>query len=365
MSNFLISCGGTGGHLSPGLAVGEALIKDGHKVSFIISQKAVDSKLVKKYADFEFEKVPGCGLSLKPKKLAEFFASQIRAVKECTKLIKDKKADAAIAFGGFNSFGLAVAAILAKKPLILHEANRKAGKAVRFFGRFAKRVYLPYGVKISKGDSEKIRQAGYPIRSEIKKLNEAESKKFFGFSQNANVILVCGGSQGASALNKWAVQNFAKLAECGFDILCITGSGKDEKFPESVTDKNGILREFKALDFCENMAQAMSCASVVVARAGAGSIAEFARCKVIPILVPFPFSADNHQLENARFVERSGAGICVMQENIASLKNEILEIDSNCELKAKMLKNLELIDNMNCISKLVSDIEQIASNREL
>ena len=76
--------------------------------------------------------------------------------------------------------------------------------------------------------------------------------------------------------------------------------------------------------------------------------------------MPYPFSADNHQVENARFVEKSAAGICVLQSNIDTLENEILELASNEQLREKMRKNLELIDQSNSISKMISDIEQRA-----
>lgn len=364
MSNFLISCGGTGGHLAPGIAVGEALIKRGHSVTFIISEKAIDSRLVKKYSNFKFEKTPGCGFSLNPAKLAKFILTQIRAAKICRRLIREQNTDLAMAFGGFNSMGLALAAIIAGKPLVMHEANRRAGKAVRLLGKFARRVYLPFGVRISKRQSAKIKHAGYPIREEIKKLDEKSSKEFFGFSPKANVILVCGGSQGASALNDWALRNFQKLAREGFDMLCITGPGKLPPQPAKCADKGGIEREFKALEFCEDMARAMSCASFVVARAGAGSIAEFARCKLIPILVPYPFSADGHQLENARFVEKSAAGICVLQKDIESVAGEIIELATNADLRKKMRTNLELIDRVNSMDKLIGDIERLAQGGE-
>ena len=364
MSNFLISCGGTGGHLAPGIAVGEALIKRGHSVTFIISEKAIDSRLVKKYSNFKFEKTPGCGFSLNPAKLAKFILTQIRAAKICRRLIREQNTDLAMAFGGFNSMGLALAAIIAGKPLVMHEANRRAGKAVRLLGKFARRVYLPFGVRISKRQSAKIKHAGYPIREEIKKLDEKSSKEFFGFSPKANVILVCGGSQGASALNDWALRNFQKLAREGFDMLCITGPGKLPPQPAKCADKGGIEREFKALEFCEDMARAMSCASFVVARAGAGSIAEFARCKLIPILVPYPFSADGHQLENARFVEKSAAGICVLQKDIESIAGEIIELATNADLRKKMRANLELIDRVNSMDKLIGDIERLAQGGE-
>ncbi|MBR4597693.1 MAG: UDP-N-acetylglucosamine--N-acetylmuramyl-(pentapeptide) pyrophosphoryl-undecaprenol N-acetylglucosamine transferase, partial [Opitutales bacterium] len=219
MSKYLISCGGTGGHLAPGIAVGEALAKRGHEVSFIISEKAIDTRLCQKYTQFNFVKTPGKPFSANPIKFAKFLASQIRAVRHCKKLFAQNNADVAIAFGGFNSMGLALAAWLAKKPLVLHEANRKPGKAVRLFGFIATRVYLPHGVRIEQNKAGIVRQAGYPIRSEIFKKDETQSKMSFGFGKDANVLLVCGGSQGAASLNKWAKENFADLAREGIDVF--------------------------------------------------------------------------------------------------------------------------------------------------
>lgn len=348
--------------MAPGIAVGEALAKNGHSVTFVISRKAVDSRLSEKYAGFRFEKVPGCGFSLSPKKLARFAVEQRGAVRACRRLIESEGADAAIAFGGFNSFGLAVAAILSKTPLILHEANRKPGKAVRFFGRFAARVYVPHGVKMRDGAQGAVRQAGYPIRDEIRRMPRDESLRHFGFGPGANPVLVCGGSQGAAALNEWAFENFSALAAMGLDVLCITGPGKSAAAPAPVADKNGVLREFRQVEFCDRMELAMSSAEMVVARAGAGSIAEFARCSTIPLLVPLPTSADDHQTENARHVEKNGAGICVRQSEISTLLGEVEELASNPGLRAKMRANLERLDELNSSSHMISDIEAIAAS---
>ncbi len=360
MSKYLISCGGTGGHLAPGIAIGEALASKGHDVSFIISEKAIDSRLSAKYKNFKFIKTPGLPFSPSPIKFLKFLISQFRAVKCCKKIFMENNADVAIAFGGFNSMGLAIAAWLAKKPLVLHEANRKPGKAVRLFGFIATRVYLPHGVRIEQNKSGVVRQAGYPIRSEIFKKDEAKSKELFGFGKEANIVLVCGGSQGAAALNRWAKDNFEHLAHEGIDIFCIAGPSQSQIENRTCKDKNGIERHLRSIEFCDNMAEAMSAAKIVVARAGAGSIAEFARCRTIPILVPFPFAADNHQLENARYVEKNGAGICVLQENISSLSTEVLALFGNPKLCEKMRHNLEKLDELNGISKFVSDLEELA-----
>lgn len=362
MSNILISCGGTGGHLVPGIAIGEALIKNGHNVSFIISEKEIDSRLVKKYSQFNFIKSPGAPLSVKG--IFKFLSTQRKAYLLSKKLIKDEKADAAIAFGGFNSFGLSMASFVAKKPLILHEANRKPGKAIKFFGKIARRVYVPYGVKIDSNKRGLVKHAGYPIRSEIKELDKDLSKQKLGFSKDAKIILICGGSQGAAALNKWASDNFETLAQEGFDMLCITGPKKNSLPERSKIDKNGVERFFKVIEFCDDMASAMSASEIAIARAGAGTIAEFARCKLIPILVPYPFSADQHQMENAQFIEKSGAGICLNQNKIENATNEILTILKNPELQEKMKQNLAKIDDTNDVKRIVDDVENLIRESE-
>lgn len=362
MSKILISCGGTGGHLAPGIAIGEALRANGHELAFIISEKKIDSKLIEKYSDFKFYKAPGCGFSLCPLHLIKFLYAQIKAVRFAFKILKSEKADMAISFGGFTSLGLAVAAVCNEKPLVLHEANRMPGKAIRLLGKFAQRVYVPFGVKISRRRLGIVHQAGYPIRKEIVKLNENESKKIFGFSESSNLLLVCGGSQGASVLNAWALENFKDLANEGVDMLCISGQGKNRETLIEAKDKNGAPRKFVSIEFCDNMAAAMSAAKIVVARAGAGSIAEFARCKTIPVLIPLPSSADNHQMENAKFIEKNGAGICISQDKISTLKNELLSLMNSPELCEKIKINLERIDEMNDTSKIAIDLENILNS---
>lgn len=168
MSKFIILCGGTGGHLAPGLAVGQALIDAGDEASFVISQKAVDSRLAGKYSGLRIIKAPGVAFSMRPARLFKFLSELAKSVKFGRKVISEGKYDAVISFGGFNSLGFSIAAITLGVPLILHEANRRAGKATRLLGRFAERIYVPYGVRIPRQKSGQVRYSGYPVRSEIK-----------------------------------------------------------------------------------------------------------------------------------------------------------------------------------------------------
>ena len=363
MSRFIILCGGTGGHLAPGIAIGTALLEAGNEVEFVTSKKQVDSRLMKKYPELKVIKSPGVGFSANPIRAAKFFWELALGIILGIKKLKSGKCDAVVSFGGFNSLGFSLAAALLGVPLVLHEANRKPGKATRLLGRFAERIYVPYGVEISRRKIGLVKNAGYPVRSEIGKRDSAKSKEMFGFAPKSNVLLVLGGSQGAQVLNEWARDNFPKLAKIGIDVLCVTGPGKDKFSDSEEKDAKGFTRKIKFLEFCDNMAFAMSAATVVVARAGAGSIAEFARCSLPAILVPYPYAANNHQSENAKCFERQGACVVVSQNKLNTLLDEVEELFSNANLRRNMKKNLERVDELNDMSKIVSDLEKIAERK--
>ncbi len=360
MSKFIISCGGTGGHLAPGLAIGQSLIEKGHEVLFVISRKSVDARLVEKYSDLKFLQAPGVAFSLNPVRLVKFIVELRKAVKFGIETIKSGGYGVVISFGGFSSLGISIAAAILDKPLVLHEANRKPGKATRLLGRFAKRVYVPYGVKIPRRKSGQVKYAGYPIRSEIRRLDPSASREIFGFMRNSNLLLVLGGSQGATALNEWANNNFERLSERGFDILCVCGPGKIHYEDRAIKLADGSQKHIKFLEFCDNMAAAMSAADVAVARAGAGTIAELARCELPSVIVPYPFAADNHQQENAKCFERQGACVVLSQNNLQGLVDEVAELRSNKALRDTMKKNLGRVNDLNETSKIVDDLTKIA-----
>ena len=123
MSKFIIACGGTGGHLVPGIAIGESLIAAGHQVSFAISKKQVDSRLVAKYTNMHFIKMSGVAFSKNPLKFVNFAKEFVSAFLSGRRILKNGKYDVVISFGGFNSLGISLAAASLGKPIVLHEAN--------------------------------------------------------------------------------------------------------------------------------------------------------------------------------------------------------------------------------------------------
>lgn len=365
MSKFIILCGGTGGHLAPGLAVGQALIDAGDEASFVISQKEVDSRLVRKYSNLHIIKAPGVAFSLNPARFCKFLSELAKSVRFGRKVISEGKYDAVISFGGFNSLGFSIAARSLGVPLILHEANRRAGKATRLLGRFAERIYVPYGVRIPRRKGGQVKYSGYPVRSEIKKLPKSECRRKFGFPDGGKLLLVLGGSQGALALNEWAFHNFDRLAEKGINVLCVCGQGKKIFSDRTVSTKEFGDKKISFLEFCDDMASAMSAADVAVARAGAGTIAELARCRLPSVIVPYPFAADNHQRENARCFEKQGGCAVIEQDDLNRLFDEVIWLMENEGLRRTMEENLARVDALNDTSKIIDDLKEIARKTEV
>jgi UDP-N-acetylglucosamine--N-acetylmuramyl-(pentapeptide) pyrophosphoryl-undecaprenol N-acetylglucosamine transferase len=360
MSLFLISCGGTGGHLSPGIALAEGLMARGHEAVLLISQKKVDARLSEKYPNLRFERMPGSGFSWHPWKLLRCVASQSRAVIFCLRLLRRLRPDGVIGFGGFTSAPIVLAAWASGVPSALHESNRVPGLAIRTLGRLAHRVYLPPGIRIPGIRATATRHVGLPVRREIVRHPQSAARSALGLDPNQRLLVVLGGSQGASSLNDWAHEQLPALAAEGIQLYCVTGLGKGrEGVIENKTKLGAPVRSI-FMPFSDRMAELMSAADLVVSRAGAGTLAELIRCETPAILIPYPQAADDHQRANAAFFERQGGGIVVAQTQLGQLRAEVLDMIFNDWLLRKFRGNLQRMDRANSLEFMLADLETIA-----
>lgn len=360
MSNFLISCGGTGGHLAPGIALAEGLVSRGHNCTLVVSTKKVDSRIISNYNNLDFYQVSGSGFYFDPIRLIKFFATQATGFFQSMRLIWKKKPHVVVAFGGFTSVGVVLAAALVGVPIVLHEANRAAGKATRLFSVFAERVYLPPGVQLKSLPPRTLRYAGLPVRKDVKKLNRKSICDKLGVSAENKRVLVLGGSQGASRLNKWVMDNFEKLAQQGVDVYCVTGLGKHSEGKLEYFSDDGIKVQAIFKSFVDNISEVLSISDLVVSRAGAGTIAELIRCNLPSILIPYPHASDKHQLKNALFHEMQGGGIVLKEEAMGNLYQEVINLIYNDWLLAKFQSNLERMNEEDSLSIIKKDLELIA-----
>ena len=311
MSRVLLACGGTGGHLAPGIALAQRLTDEGHACLLIVSRKSVDARMTAGYPRLGF--IAGTGRGFGPGLVGKllFFPALLRSVWSAWRLQRSFKPDVLVCFGGFMSVGPAVAARLGGIPVLVHEANRRPGKAVRLIARLlARSVHLPEGVRLPGVPSERQHASGYPVRAEVRPMPQEAARQALGMPVAGRMLLVVGGSQGAAALTRWVGANLGECAERGVHVLCLTGPGGRQ---EEIRAGSSLVR---FLPFCDRMAEAYASADLVVARAGAGTLAELAACRAPAILVPLPSAADDHQTANARHFSERGAAWLVPEAEL-------------------------------------------------
>jgi UDP-N-acetylglucosamine--N-acetylmuramyl-(pentapeptide) pyrophosphoryl-undecaprenol N-acetylglucosamine transferase len=316
---YLLSCGGTGGHLSPGIALAEGLAARGDRTVLLISQKQVDARLAAKYPALRFAPIPGSPFGAHPAVLARFLVSQSRGFAAGLGLVRSLRPAAIVGFGGFTTASVILAGALHGVPVALHEANRVPGKAVRHLARLARRVYLPPGVALPAVPAAKLRAAGLPVRAEIRAVPRAEAAARLGLDPGKKIVAVFGGSQGATPLNAWARAAVGELAARDVQLACVTGLGKGDAAHTTAPGPRGETVRSAWIPFCDDVAALLSAADLVVARAGAGSLAEFARLGSPAILVPYPQAADDHQRANAAWFAAQGGGVVLEQNALSEL----------------------------------------------
>ena len=362
MSRIMIACGGTGGHLTPGISLAQSLEERGFRSWLLISRKSVDSRLAQKYPNLSFVAAPGAALVRSPMGMLRFLKELFFSYRMALKFIRKNEIEAVVAFGGFTSLGPAMAARWQGIPIFSHEANRAVGKAVRFISRYCRRVYLPEGMLLGGVQNQIVRNVGYPLRLEFRRMPKERARKILGVSQKVKLLVVLGGSQGAQSLNQWVKGNLEKLSADGISTYCITGMQNESSGRVELLDDSGNSVISRFVSFSDEMNVVISAADVVVSRAGAGSLAEIVRCRVPSVMVPYPYAADDHQRLNARYLESKGGGVVCEDDVIENaLLREVREMMFNEELRAMIRQNLFAIDPGDVASKMVEDIRQVLS----
>ncbi|MEC7273677.1 MAG: UDP-N-acetylglucosamine--N-acetylmuramyl-(pentapeptide) pyrophosphoryl-undecaprenol N-acetylglucosamine transferase [Verrucomicrobiota bacterium] len=363
MRKFIIACGGTGGHLSPGIAVAEMLKERGNKCLLLISQKQVDSALIKKYEDLDFVKISGRAFTGGMVERFRFFFDLLSSFMVSWRLLRQQAPDLVLLFGGFLSLGLGLAAKARGIPIALHEANSHPGRAVRFIKHISRRIYLPHAVSLNGVSHERIRHYGYPLRKEITRSDKEHAQSRLKIKVPNKLLVVMGGSQGAYVLNDWVEDNFRRLAKEGISIYCVTGLGSRSAETLHEVDEKGNKITATLVPFSDQMSDVICAADLIVSRAGAGSIAEIAHCRTPAILIPYPYASDNHQEANALAHEEAGAGITLAQEQLVNLTDKVIELIYNNKQLDNFKNGLERLEHCNASELITSDLLNLCERR--
>ena len=322
-----IACGGTGGHLFPGLAVAEQLQKRGCTVALLISSKDVDQQAVKSARGMEVFTLPAVGLQNRNYfSFARSFWQSWRATK---KIFQARSPQAVLAMGGFTSAPPVLAGNAFGAKTFLHESNTIPGKANRFLARFVDEAFVGFSEAGARFKARKVITTGTPVRPQFQSRDAAECRVALGLDPNRPVVLVMGGSQGANGLNEMILSALPVLGDRAstWQWLHLTGASDFEKVKSAYAARglNTVVKPFLA-----EMDLALGAATISVSRSGASSLAEIAAMRLPSLLVPYPTAADNHQLTNALAFEKTGAAKLLEQKNsmpekVAAALRELIE----------------------------------------
>lgn len=358
-----IVCGGTGGHLAPGIATAQRLEEGGLDACLVVSHKEIDSQLMRGYPEIAYLRAKAAPFSLRPTGFLRFVVQNIAGFAVAIRVLRRERPRLVLAFGGYLTVSWGWAAWLLGMPLVLHEANRIPGRSIRLMGRFAERVFVPEGVRLQGVAARRLVRMGLPLRKEVRHISKDRIREQMAIPRSAKVLLVVGGSQGALVLNEWIQEHGAFLTADGVWILHVSGPGKGglPEVERGCAD-NGQPVEIRRYSFHAALYELFSCADLVVSRAGAGSIAEMVVCLAPAILVPYPHAADGHQEANARFLERRGACLLVPQGQVANLYREVLDTLFNDWLLARMRDNLRRLAGEDAVGQLVQLLKRDYAN---
>jgi UDP-N-acetylglucosamine--N-acetylmuramyl-(pentapeptide) pyrophosphoryl-undecaprenol N-acetylglucosamine transferase len=305
-----IACGGTGGHLFPGLAVGEQLQIRGCDVMLLISPKEVDQQAVKSAGGMKVATLPAVAMTRG--RLGPFLAGFCKSYRAARKLFANRPPQAVLAMGGFTSAPPVLAGRACGAVTFLHESNTIPGRANRWLAHLVTQAFVGFPAAAGRLHHTNVLHTGTPVRPQFEPVAPGACRVALGLQASDPTLLVTGGSQGASAINDLLLEALPVLRQARPDLqfIHLTGPSDVDKVKSSYAQQGtkAVVRPFLT-----EMELALGAASVAVSRAGASSLAELAAMRLPSVLIPYPTAADNHQLFNARAFAESGAALILEQ----------------------------------------------------
>jgi UDP-N-acetylglucosamine--N-acetylmuramyl-(pentapeptide) pyrophosphoryl-undecaprenol N-acetylglucosamine transferase len=306
-----IACGGTGGHLFPGLAVAEVLARTGCSISLMVSSKDVDQQAVRSTPGLQVVRLPAVGLvSGQISAFVRGFWQSYRAVKQT---FRAQPPQAVLAMGGFTSAAPILAGRGVGAATFLHESNSIPGRANRWLAPFVDAAFIGFPSAARRLHCHTVKTTGTPVRPQFQARDAAACRAALGLETDRPVLLVMGGSQGASGVNQLVAQSLPQFSAHlpDLQILHLTGQNDLGKISDAYAayKLKAVVRPFLA-----EMELALGAATAAVSRSGASSLAELAAMRVPAVLIPYPSAVDNHQFYNAWAFVESGAARMLEQE---------------------------------------------------
>lgn len=362
---YLISGGGTGGHIFPAISIANALKQiDPHcEVLFIGAE-----------GHMEMERVPAAGYNIEGLKVEgldrqhllrnfKVICNLLSSLPKARRIIKNFKPDVAVGVGGYASAAALLVAKSMNIPIVLQEQNGFAGVANKLLAKKAEKICVAYSGMERFFPADKIILTGNPIRQNLfnPELDKNEAYAAFGFKNNIPTLLVMGGSLGAMTINNGMIKGLKQFAQAGVQVIWQTGKRyfADAKKAFDENPCSNVL----VTDFISRMDYAYAIADVVVARAGASTISELTFLGKPSILIPSPNVAEDHQTHNAMALANQNAAICLpdkeAEEKLALLAIDLLLDD---ERKSSIAENSKKMAQNDSALRIANEIVKLCKN---
>ncbi len=352
---IIIAGGGTGGHIFPAIAIANALKKH---------QPDIDILFVGAKNKMEMEKVPQAGYEIKGIDIAGFNRSSlikniglpwklIKSFLQVRRIVKDFRPNAVIGVGGYSTFPVLKYAQRQGIPTFIHESNSFAGKANKMLAKGVVKVFTGTDGMEKFFPVEKIMVTGNPVRSQIvncQTISQNEALEYFDLEPGKTTLLVVGGSLGARSINEAVLAGVNDLLKANLQLIWQTGK-------TMAADAAQVAAEHKqvwANEFIREMEYAYAAADVIIARAGAMTVAEVCVAAKPTIFVPYPFAAEDHQTANAKQLVDKNAALMVSD---AEAKDKVVKMA--IKLAADKSKRLEMSQQLEKLAIIDAD-ERVA-----
>ena len=370
--NVIFTCGGTGGHINPAIAVAD-ILKERHpdcNILFIGAKGHMEEQLVPR-AGYRLECLPGSGLSRKLnlagiKKNIQAVKSVFTAVKQCKRIIRDFQPDVIIGTGGYASFPALYAGSRMGIPTCVHESNAVPGLTTKMAANTADRVLVCFEEsKKHYKHPQKVQVVGMPIRRDFWETQRAQARRELGIGQEPLVVSTFG-SQGAKVMNEMTAQLFALEQQAGFPFRHIHAVGKfgTEWMPQAVKEQGVDLENCPSIDMREyiyNMPTVLAAADVVLGRSGSGTCNEIAATGTPCILIPSPNVTNNHQEKNARILESRGGAVVIPETECSAQKifdqiNALMQDEPRRKEMSQALRSMVILDSAERICDILEEL---------
>lgn len=363
---IIISGGGTGGHIFPALSIADA-----------IRSKQPDAKILFVGADnrMEMQRVPDAGYEIKGLPIAGFNRKNLfknikvlwlifKSQRMAKKIIKEFAPQVAVGVGGYASGPTLKMAASMNIPTLIQEQNSYAGVTNKILSKKAKMICVAYDNMERFFPHEKIKLTGNPVRKSLIDMRSyrKEAIKAMGLDEEKKCILIVGGSLGARSINEAIIANIETIrANSNIQFIWQTGKLYFEEMKQRAAEGKGKPDNLVITDFVSNMADALGAADLVVSRAGAGSISEFALLGKAVILVPSPNVSEDHQTKNAMALVEKGAAIHIADAKAKEeLVTKAVETVNSPETIASLEQNVEKLGRPNAAEIIASEVLMLA-----